>query len=557
MVRIINVKVKGNHLTKDSNNAGTRGEANVTTLRITFGEDWDSFEKHVVFRDAHGMNPTRRILTLDLLEVNDPECRTYMLPIPGEALGLGGEMSFDIEGYYYLNDGETKKLKRQRVVSCTLEVIDAPVSDSIIEPTPDQYTQMQQQYEFIKDDIETSLKNCEAYHWDTYNYSLSAAESAKEAGGYSESALSAKGASETAQSKAEEAQAGAESAKTDAETAQGKAEEAYDDFIEKRDETYNIIGDRVSQVEGYIEDVRKLKKQAEDAKVEALAYAENYDSLVEAVTQAENAKTFAVDNATAAYTFKEEALSAKETAEEAASSALASKRDASSSASYAGQHKTAAETAKTKAEEALSKAQAIQNNLTNALPAINNATQSANNAATSASNAKTYADNAENAVSQSRYIGSNGNWYVWDDSRKTFVDSGETAHAGSTVYVGSNPPSNAQVWIEPDDDSDIAMSIKEIYNTIKSMKPKAVTITLLSSAWVVDGDRYAQIVSIPEATAYSKVDLQPSAEQLTIFHEKDIAFVTENVGGTITVYCIGQKPTNDYTIQATITEVSK
>ena len=539
MVRIINVKVKGNHLTKDSNNAGTRGEANVTTLRITFGEDWDSFEKHVVFRDAHGMNPTRRILTLDLLEVNDPECRTYMLPIPGEALGLGGEMSFDIEGYYYWNDGETKKLKRQRVVSCTLEVNDGPESDSIIEPTPDQYTQMQQQYEFIKDDIETSLKNCETYHNDTFGYAEEAKKSEK-------AAAQSKTDAETAQGKAEEAQGKAETAQDKAEEAQGKAEEAQGGAENARDVALGHAGVAES-----------FKKDAEKARTEALAYAENYESLVEAVTQAENAKTFAGDNASASYTFKEEALSAKETAEEAASSALASKRDASSSASYAGQYKTAAETAKTKAEEALSKAQAIQNNLTNALPAINNATQSANNAATSASNAKTYADNAENAVSQSRYIGSNGNWYVWNSNLKTFVDSGETAHAGSTVYVGSNPPSNAQVWIEPDGDSNIAMSLKEIYKTISSMKPKAITITLISSAWVVDGDRYSQIVSIPEATAYSKVDLQPSAEQLTIFHEKDIAFVTENVGGTITVYCIGQKPANDYTIQATITEVIK
>ena len=39
------------------------------------------------------------------------------------------------------------------------------------------------------------------------------------------------------------------------------------------------------------------------------------------------------------------------------------------------------------------------------------------------------------------------------------------------------------------------------------------------------------------------------------FYEKDITFVTENEGGVVTVYVIGQKPTNDYTIQVTITEV--
>jgi hypothetical protein len=49
--------------------------------------------------------------------------------------------------------------------------------------------------------------------------------------------------------------------------------------------------------------------------------------------------------------------------------------------------------------------------------------------------------------------------------------------------------------------------------------------------------------------------LTPSAEQLAIFHEKDLAFVTENVDGVVTIYAIGDKPLNDYVIQATLTEV--
>ena len=49
--------------------------------------------------------------------------------------------------------------------------------------------------------------------------------------------------------------------------------------------------------------------------------------------------------------------------------------------------------------------------------------------------------------------------------------------------------------------------------------------------------------------------MTPSVEQLVIFYEKDLTFVTENEGGVVTVYAIGQKPTNDYTIQVTITEV--
>ena len=56
-------------------------------------------------------------------------------------------------------------------------------------------------------------------------------------------------------------------------------------------------------------------------------------------------------------------------------------------------------------------------------------------------------------------------------------------------------------------------------------------------------------------TANSKVDLQLNAEQIAIFYEKDIAFVTENRGGTVTVYAIGRVPDKDYVIQATVSEV--
>lgn len=88
--------------------------------------------------------------------------------------------------------------------------------------------------------------------------------------------------------------------------------------------------------------------------------------------------------------------------------------------------------------------------------------------------------------------------------------------------------------------------------------PKPISVTLYADKWVkATDDRYYQVVSVNNATitANSMVDLQPSSEQLCIFHEKDLAFVTENDNGTVSVFCVGQVPTNDYTIQATVTEV--
>lgn len=80
-------------------------------------------------------------------------------------------------------------------------------------------------------------------------------------------------------------------------------------------------------------------------------------------------------------------------------------------------------------------------------------------------------------------------------------------------------------------------------------------VTLLASAWAGSDSLYSQVVTIAGITESSKVDLLPSVEQLAIFHNKDVAFVTENDGGVVTVYAIGDKPTNDYTMQVSITEV--
>ena len=81
-------------------------------------------------------------------------------------------------------------------------------------------------------------------------------------------------------------------------------------------------------------------------------------------------------------------------------------------------------------------------------------------------------------------------------------------------------------------------------------------VTLYADKWVGESSPYSQIVEVEGVTENSQVDLTPNVDQLAIFYGKDLAFVTENYGGTVTVYAIGQKPENTYTIQATITEVS-
>ena len=86
---------------------------------------------------------------------------------------------------------------------------------------------------------------------------------------------------------------------------------------------------------------------------------------------------------------------------------------------------------------------------------------------------------------------------------------------------------------------------------------RLASVTIYASEWVTESENlHAQVVTIDGTTPNSKVDLLPSAEQLIVFHNKDVAFVTENEDGVVTVYAIGDKPLLDYTMQAQITEVT-
>lgn len=89
------------------------------------------------------------------------------------------------------------------------------------------------------------------------------------------------------------------------------------------------------------------------------------------------------------------------------------------------------------------------------------------------------------------------------------------------------------------------------------------TIELLANNWkqVENTENlYCQdvtIAGVSESLDIKKcqVNLTPSVEQLTVFYDKDLTFVTENEDGMVTVFALGQRPENDYTVQVTLTEV--
>ena len=77
------------------------------------------------------------------------------------------------------------------------------------------------------------------------------------------------------------------------------------------------------------------------------------------------------------------------------------------------------------------------------------------------------------------------------------------------------------------------LSVNGVTYTVTPSVPVS-SVTLLASAWEDSGGAYSQVVVIPGVTAYTKVDLQPTPEQLEIFYTKALGFVAENENGVVT-----------------------
>ena len=129
------------------------------------------------------------------------------------------------------------------------------------------------------------------------------------------------------------------------------------------------------------------------------------------------------------------------------------------------------------------------------------------------------------------------------------------AYAALHTYKDNTSVSNdASAYME----LEYVMDAKKYFDSIGGgASARLGSITLLSSKWVTEEESlHSQVVKISGITAQSKVDLLPSVEQLAIFHNKDVAFVTENEDGVLTVFAIGDKPLLNYTMDVQITEVN-
>ena len=130
----------------------------------------------------------------------------------------------------------------------------------------------------------------------------------------------------------------------------------------------------------------------------------------------------------------------------------------------------------------------------------------------------------------------------------TGADNAVTALANLGIYIGDTEPTdeNIRIWINTAEEG----------TGVVPVLPRITTVDLPASGWTGSANPYSQVVTVNGVTANSKLDLQPTAQQIVALQNEDIALMAENNAGTVTFYALGGKPTSDYTMQVLLTEVS-
>lgn len=153
--------------------------------------------------------------------------------------------------------------------------------------------------------------------------------------------------------------------------------------------------------------------------------------------------------------------------------------------------------------------------------------------------------NIENSSGTYAHIVGNGTSDTARSNAHTLDWSGNAWYAGKvSIGTTSNVPT-------PTDVNDL---VTKQYVDNKFIT-KTASVTLAADSWTGTDSPYSQVVTIDGVTANSKVDLNPTGEQLNSIATNRTILNTSNDNGTVTVYAVGNKPTEDYTMQVTITEV--
>ena len=140
-----------------------------------------------------------------------------------------------------------------------------------------------------------------------------------------------------------------------------------------------------------------------------------------------------------------------------------------------------------------------------------------------------------------------------------------------SVYVQDDEPIDAEdgaIWVDTSSDQTLkpddypVLKIKKNGEWIEvcgskndNTLPRLTTITVLASRWSGTESPYYQNIQVAGVNINSKLDLQPTPDQIAALEDAEIAMMACNNNGSVIVYALNNKPTEDMTMQVLITDV--
>ena len=99
------------------------------------------------------------------------------------------------------------------------------------------------------------------------------------------------------------------------------------------------------------------------------------------------------------------------------------------------------------------------------------------------------------------------------------------------------------------------LTLNGVTDAGESSVPTTITATLKVADWLGDTSPYSQVVAVNGVTSRTKVDLQPTMDQVSMMYSQSVGFFTMNEGGVVRAFAVGNRPTEEFTFQITMTEV--
>lgn len=223
----------------------------------------------------------------------------------------------------------------------------------------------------------------------------------------------------------------------------------------------------------------------------------------------------------------------------------------------------------TQAEQLQSQIENVLATIVDARKAATEAAKSAEGAALSQSRAQTseqyageYAQGAANSAASAS--SSEKSAAYWAGQAQQAAGGGVVSfngRAGSVVPQAGDYDKGMVGLGNVDNTSDLAKPISTATQTALNAKQGSIikgSVTLTVAGWVADGDDWKQPVTIAGGAAGKQVDLEADKTAIKqMLKDGTNAIYIANNNGTFTAYAVGEKPTADLNIQATVYDVKE